>query len=76
MAQRRTFMVEYNQNRKFNINIEFSVFGHFQQTMFILMANFIGNLGQVHQENARRCQVLVTFTDFGHIHLVIFIRSS
>ena len=46
------------------IFIVFLVFGHIQQIMFVVMANFIGNFGQVHQENVRRCQFSVMFTDF------------
>ena len=56
------------------IFIVFSVFGHIQQTMLVVMANFIGTFGQTHRVNVRRCQFSVTITDFGHIHLVIFIR--
>ena len=51
------------------IFIEFLVFGHIQQTMFVVMANFIETFGQVHKVNICR-QFLVTFKDFGHLHSV------
>ena len=50
-------------------------FGHIQPDMLIVGAIFILNFGQFHQVNVCRCQFLVMFTDFGHIHSVIFIRS-
>ena len=57
------------------IFIVFSIFGHIQPDMFVVVENFILNFGQVYQVNFRRCQFLVMFTDFGHIHSVILIRS-
>ena len=79
MAQRRVFLVFGHIHQLMFavvvIFIEFSVFGHIQQTMFVVMANFIETFGQVLKVNVRRCQFLVTFTDFGLIHSVIFIRS-
>ena len=36
--------------------------------MFVVVANFILNFDQVHQENVRRCQFSVMFTDFGQVN--------
>ena len=47
-----------------------------QQRMFVIMANINYDFGLVHQVNVRCCQFSVKFTDFGHIHSVIFIRST
>ena len=57
------------------IFIVFNIFVYIQPDMFVVVAIFILNFGQVHQVNVRRCQFSVLFRDFGHIRSVILIRS-
>ena len=69
MAQRQTFMVEYRFSVIFTnsclplwwylYNFWFSVI--FNRQCSSLWQIFIGNFGQVHQENVRHCQFSVTF---------------
>ena len=54
---------------------QFIIFGHIQPFMFIVVAIFIEFFGHVQQVHICRCQFLVMFKDFGHIDLVIMIRS-
>ena len=77
MAQRRTFMIEYDPNRKFN---RFSVHFYRQcsmlwQILLELSVKFT-KLTFVVVSFRSHSQISVTFTDFSHIHSVIFTRSS
>ena len=57
------------------IFIVFKIFVHIQPDMFVVVAIFILNFGQVRQVNFCRCQFLVMFKFFSHIHSVILNRS-